>query len=147
MSKTGLSGREVGEGYLVQIQRMVSGGKPLPTRNGDLDMKAIEAASGVPRQSLYKHPAIRALLDEARKNLMPAAPPDVPANKDRVAADADAKSAKELQLERKAHRLEQQNAALVAENYELRRERNKLKLQLGRQDMTIETGRRIVASE
>ena len=41
------------------------------------------------------------------------------------------------------HRLEQQNAALVAENYEMRRQLKELRLQLGREDMTIETGRRV----
>jgi cell division protein FtsB len=49
------------------------------------------------------------------------------------------------QLERKLHRLEQQNAVLVAENSELRRQVKHLQLQLGREDMLIDSGRRIPA--
>ena len=48
-------------------------------------------------------------------------------------------------LERRVNQLEQQNAALVAENAELRRQLKSLRLQMGREDMAIETGRRIPA--
>lgn len=47
--------------------------------------------------------------------------------------------------ERRAQKLEQANAALVAENAELRRQLREVRLQLGREDMIIETGRRIPA--
>lgn len=151
MSKGGVSGREVGEQYLAQVQRVLQAGGPLPTRNGDIDVTALASAAGVPRQSLYKNAAIRGLLEEVRKKLPAEAGVEQEAARAEVSTasvtSADLTKAKEMQLERKVHRLEQQNAALVAENYELRRERDRLRLQIGRQDMTIETGRRVVAPE
>lgn len=59
-------------------------------------------------------------------------------------SDVSAAERKSQRLERRVNGLEQQNAALVAENFELRRQLKDLRLQMGRQDMMIDTGRRIV---
>lgn len=53
------------------------------------------------------------------------------------------KSKQSKLLERRLNQLEQQNAALVAENAEQRQQLKSLHLQMGRDDMAIETGRRI----
>jgi len=45
--------------------------------------------------------------------------------------------------ERRVHKLEQQNAAMIAENTDLRQQLKVLRLSLAREDMTIETARRV----
>jgi hypothetical protein len=104
----------------------------------------------IPKQSLYKNPGIRLLIDEAKKRLeiAPKARPTPEASAENTRAGRPAESNDRLRLsERRLRRLEQQNAALVAENSELRRQLTGLRMQIGREDMMIETGRRLPVAE
>ena len=141
------SGKVVGAEYVERVERYLGGVDSLPILpSGAVNVSAIANSAQVPRQSLNKNPAIRAMLETAKEkaglksqhDLEHAVPPDV--------EGASAwQSPKQQVLERRVNKLEQQNAALVAENAELRRQLKELRLAQGREDMAIETGRRIPA--
>jgi hypothetical protein len=100
--------------------------------------------TGVPKSSFYQNPAVRDLVEELRKSNRPVVALDADAvagQPDMPVRNADDKKAQ--RLEKRAQHLEQQNAALVAENNELRQQLKDMRLQLGREDMAVETGRRI----
>ena len=65
----GLSGREIGERNAEALREWLEGleaaGEPLPSRNGRINVSAIAIACGFDRQTLYKNPAAKALLEEA----------------------------------------------------------------------------------
>ena len=107
-------------------------------------MSAIAIAANIPRQSLYKNPSIRNLLVDATAKSNGRAQQD-PKAKACVTTSTEAtrENKQSKLLERRVNQLEQQNAALVAENAELRRQLKSFRLQMGREDMTIETGCRI----
>lgn len=138
------SGKAIGQEYLGRIQAYLNRTESLPLLgDGTLNMSAIAVAADIPRQSLYKNPSIRSLLADAK------AKSDVPAQEDANPKDhatttkATRENKQSKVLERRVNQLEQQTAALVAENSELRRQLKSLRLQMGREDMAIETGRRI----
>lgn len=83
----------------------------IPARGGKANISAIAEACGFDRQVLYKNPTAKKLVEEciAAKGLKGIEPQDEP------------EDAQRLVLERKITSLEQRNAALAAENYELRR--------------------------
>lgn len=141
------SGKVIGQEYLGRIQNYLHSTAALPLlADGSLNMSAIATGANVPRQSLYKNPAIRSLLEAERTQRI------VPKEQGPIseAASADVLPPRESKqaklLERRVNQLEQQNAALVAENAELRRQLKALRLQMGREDMAIETGHRIPAA-
>lgn len=137
------SGKAIGQEYLGRIQAYLNRTEYLPLLgDGTLNMSAIAIAADIPRQSLYKNPSIRSLLADARAKSDAPAQQDVKA-KERATTEATRESKQSKLLERRVNQLEQQNAALVAENAELRRQLKSLRLQMGREDMAIETGRRI----
>lgn len=127
------------EQYLTNLKAR---GERLPLRSdGQVNLSKVAQDSGIgDRGRLYTNERIKALLDAARQEaatqtrVAEPAPPVTPVR----AADAGVE-----RLERHLHRLEQQNAALMAENTELRSQMRELRLQLGREDMMIESGRRI----
>lgn len=154
-----LSGKALGADYLRRVEAYLAQTDSLPvSRDGTLNVTAIAEKAGIPKQSIYKNPAIRRAIEQAKAaggidswadrrsnapqegghaNLMAEthSPPQVAA-----------RDSKRLQAaERRLSALEQQNAALAAENFELRRQVKELKQQLGRQDMMIDTGRRVPA--
>ncbi len=147
----GTSGKAVGKQYLQSVQDYLARTPELPVGDdGGLNITEISERSGVPRQSFYKNPGIRAALEEARTargiadrkelgaQFGTAAEGGTP-----TATSGDKAAKKTKSLERRVTQIEQQNAALVAENAELRRQLKALRLQYGREDMLIETGRRI----
>ncbi len=130
------SGKVIGQEYLVRVQAYLQDTPTLPLQSdGTLNVTAIASAADVPRQSLYKNPKIRELLESAKTSQ------EIPS---RHSEPDPGKDGKRL-LERRVHKLEQQNAALVAENAELRRQLKELRLQQSRDELMIETGRRIPA--
>ena len=130
------SGRVIGEEYLARVQAYLQATPTLPVQpDGTLNVTAIAAAAAVPRQSLYKHPKIRELLDSAKASQA------IPSRQIDPAAGQEVKR----RLERRVHQLEQENAVLMAENAELRRQLKAFKCQQTRDDLMIETGRRIPA--
>lgn len=139
------SGKAIGQEYLSRIQAYLDRTESLPLLgDGTLNMSAIAIAADIPRQSLYKNPSIRSLLADAKTKSDVPAPQDAKA-KERATTSTEAtrENKQSKLLERRVNQLEQQNAALVAENAELRRQLKSLRLQMGREDMAIETGRRI----
>jgi hypothetical protein len=145
----GQSGKLVGRHYLKILYNYLEHTPRLPTSpDGAINITKIAEQSGIPRQSFYKNPSIKAVLEEAKKAQgffdSPVSNPSSAASSRQVEAATKPLSIEKVTvLERRISRLEQQNAALVAENAELRRQLKAIRLQLGREDMAIETGRRI----
>lgn len=141
----GRSGKDISREYVAKVQAYLDSGARLPvTADGSINMSALAEAVGVPRQSLYKNPAIRSLVEQCRPISAPvntAVASEISASAGNVSDRGQEKKTKTL--ERRVSQLEQQNAALVAENAELRRQFRVLRLQMGREDMVIETGCRI----
>lgn len=140
------SGRDVGAEYVRRVRHYIESHPVLPVRNGALDMSALAAATGVPRQSLYKNPSIRELLDEkrTREQLCTEDNADNVASNPALGESLDqTRQGKFEQMERRISGLERQNIALHVENSELRRQVNDLRLAIGRYDLMLETGRRI----
>lgn len=146
------SGRDVGKEYLNSFLAYLDRTPDLPTtQNGLINVAAIAEETGIPRQSFYKNPGISDALEGARSRMgqhqkfgnEDGATPNIVAPGGTPALPSDKKA---KALERKITQLEQQNAALVAENAELRRQVKAIRLQAGRVDMMIETGRRIPPS-
>lgn len=143
----GVSGKDIGDKYLNDFNAYLERTPELPTtRNGLLNVVAIAEGAGVPRQSFYKNEHIRAALENARqaRGIPDRAPVMADGERKTTAAPAYEGDRKAKALERRLTQLEQQNAALVAENAELRRQLKVLRLQVGREDMMLETGRRIL---
>lgn len=126
------------------VKSLKEKGELLPTRrDGQVNLSKIAADSGIgDRGRLYTNDRIRALLEQAQAELPPPSPKEDQVEQDGTVKPATSDAAVQ-RAERRVHRLEQQNAALVAENAELRRHLKELRLQIGREDMMIETGRRI----
>jgi hypothetical protein len=123
------SGQQIGQEYVDKLKGYLDSIKGLPARSGKVNMTAIAEASRVPRQSLYKNDDCRVLLENAvkAKGLL--------GIEDRGDTDSD-----KVRLERRITTLEQSNASLVAENYELRRQLKKLK----HIEEIVEQGKRVI---
>ena len=64
----GKSGKAVGRQYLEALQDYLANTPQLPTGpDGTLNISAIADQSGIPRQSFYKNPRVKAALNEARQ--------------------------------------------------------------------------------
>ena len=139
------SGKAIGQEYLGRIQAYLNRTESLPLLgDGSLNMSAIASAADIPRQSLYKNPAIKSLLENAKAKHGTPVRHETEVGEKAGTGAVDTREKKQAKaLERRVNQLEQQNAALVAENAELRRQLKVLRLQMGREDMAIETGRRI----
>jgi hypothetical protein len=146
-----MSGRKTGAEYTRRVEAYLAEHQGLPvSTGGKINMTHLASVLKIPKQSLYKNPGIRLLIDEAKKRqeIAPKAPPTPEASAENPRVGRPTESIDRLRLsERRVRRLEQQNAALVAENAELRRQLKGLRIQLGREDMMIETGRRLPVPE
>jgi hypothetical protein len=142
-----MSGRKTGAEYTRRVEAYLAKHQGLPLSvSGQINMTHLASVLKIPKQSLYKNPGIRSLIDEAKKRqeIAPKAKLTSEASLESPNVRRPAESIDRLRLsERRVRRLEQQNAALVAENAELRRQLKGLRVQLGREDMMIETGRRL----
>ncbi|MDA9504067.1 hypothetical protein XI09_04660 [Bradyrhizobium sp. CCBAU 11386] len=113
--------------YLDALERE---SRPLPVRGGEPNRSAIALACGFDRQVLYKNPAAKALLEAAVEKLDTS-----------VAHDDEAKpEPKSDRRDRRILSLEQQNAALRAENAGLREKLRRLEQV---EDIMVTTGRRV----
>lgn len=154
MTTKAQSGKTLGDEYLRKMQTFLSAQVALPVSNdGSLNITAIAEQAGIPKQSIYKNPSIRKIIEEAkvakgveswseRRAYAPKEPMEEGAAPRR---DMTSDSKRLQTAERRVSTLEQMNAALTAENFELRRQIKEVKQQLGRQDMIIDSGRRIPA--
>lgn len=143
----GLSGKALGDAYVRRAVAYLSHATELPMLNGSVNVTALAEAAGVPTQSVYKNLTIRQALDDAKKRLgvqswgeNKASPSATDSPEATRRGDSDGKL---LRLEKRLSDLEQKYSAAMAENYELRQQLKDLRLQLGREDMMIESGRRI----
>lgn len=145
--RTAKSGKVIGSEYVQVFQAYLASAVSLPcNEDGSLSISALADASGIPRQSFYKNPQLKSMVDDVRRSQVDSPKPASVADDNRPGARGDGVDNKKAKvLERRLNQLEQQNAALVAENAELRRQLKALRLQVGRDDMAIETGRRIPA--
>lgn len=142
------NGQQIGLEHLSAFEQFLSHGGQLPVaRDGTLNLSELVRVTGIPKSSFYQNPKIEARLEEARQlQGLSRAGERQRLEGDSLEVDrAEKPSAARAtaQLERKLHRLEQQSAVLVAENAELRRHVKHLQMQLGREDMLIDSGRRI----
>ena len=108
------SGCEIRERNVAALRASPEGlqaaGEPLPTRNGRVNLWSIAVAHGFDRQTLYRNPAAKALLEEAVGRL---------GTGDMAAEEAEA-TPRTDRRDRCIVQLEQHNAALRAEERELR---------------------------
>jgi hypothetical protein len=145
------SGRDIGREHLGTLEAFLQSGAALPWgRDGSVNLSELAKVTGIPKSSFYQNPAVRSVVEGLRPapiDQAPSAPSAILSVEPSQTPDPSSVSAEERKaqrLERRVNGLEQQNAALVAENFELRRQLKDLRLQMGRQDMMIDTGRRIV---
>jgi len=107
----GRSGGEIGTENVEKLQRYLASIDALPARGGQVNVTAVAVAAGIDRQVVYKNPECRRLLEEAVTDKGLRGIEERPVqilDEDRV------------RLERRVSELERANAALVAENAELR---------------------------
>ena len=132
MSATAKSGAQIGAENATRLKAYFAGlqaaGQGLPERDGKANISAIALAAGVDRQVLYKNPAAAAALAEAVA-LLGLAPPQ---RQEPQVAARDGRDQRILKLE-------QENAALKAENLDLRRRVRRLEHV---ESHMVETGRR-----
>jgi len=123
------SGQQIGQEYVDKLKLYLDSIDSLPARSGKVSMTAIAEASGVPRQSLYKNDDCRVLMEQAivQKGLV--------GIEVRIEGDVE-----KVRQERRITSLEQSNAALVAENYELRRQLKKFR----HLEEMMEQGKRVI---
>lgn len=102
----------------------------LPGRGGKVNASAVATACGFNREVLYQNQHCRNLLNNAVATL----------GLRGVETRETAGDAEKIKLERRLTHLEQQNAALVAEVYELRRQLARY----GHIEEMLEAGRRVI---
>lgn len=144
-STAGLSGREKGEFYFRQVTEYLSvqGTFPLGS-DGAIAVSLLADELNVPTQSMYKNRNIRDLLDsESRRLGLAPIGSHSPAKETTHGPLTSSGGSRLSESERRVHKLEQQNAAMIAENTDLRQQLKVLRLSLAREDMTIETARRV----
>ena len=142
------NGRDQGQDYVAMLEAFIQSGRSLPLRkNGAINVTELGRLSGIPTCSFYQNSTIRAQIARLQ--------PAIGGNGNEVAesvlgeeGEATLPSRENRQSkvqERRVNQLEQHNAALVAENAELRRKLKALRTYVGREEIAIETGRRIPA--
>jgi hypothetical protein len=126
--------REIGNEHVTALKRYIEGlrssGEGLPSRSGKLNISAVALACGFNREVIYQNPHCRALLQEAAKLI----------GLRGVECKEEQAEVGKVRLERRITQLEQQNAALVAEVFDLRR---KLE-QLRHIEEMFEEGKRVI---
>ncbi len=62
-----LSGKALGADYLRRVEAYLGQADSLPvSRDGTLNVTAIAEGAGIPKQSIYKNPAIRRAIEQAK---------------------------------------------------------------------------------
>lgn len=133
------------ESYLKGLKER---GERLPARpGGEVNLTKVAKDSGVgDRGRFHTNERLKQLLAGAKDEAASIPTPAVDAVQIPAIPEVNSRSSSPEALqrvERRAHRLEQMNASLMSENTELRRQIKELRMQLGREDMIIETGRRV----
>jgi hypothetical protein len=126
------SGAEIGAANVQRLKsyldRLANSGSKLPSQNGKVNASAVALACGFDRAVLYQNPGARQMLRQAAA---------------RLGLDAQVASRKAVSVDPRDQRilkLEQENANLKAEVFELRRNLRRLQHV---EEVMIETGRRV----
>jgi hypothetical protein len=126
------SGAEIGaenvQRLRVYLEMIAVAGRGLPAHNGKVNTSAVALACGFDRAVLYQNPAARQLLEEAAT---------------RLGLDAQVSTREAVSIDLRDQRilkLEQENATLKAEIFDLRRNLRKLEHV---EEIMVDTGRRI----
>jgi hypothetical protein len=124
------SGKDVGAENVERLKAYIDSIDSLPARGDKVHVSAVAEAIGIDRQTLYRNPVARQLLEDAvaKKGLRG------------IAVREDQSETAIVKLERKVHELEAKNSALFAENWELRRELAKLR----HVETLLEQGKRVI---
>ena len=124
------SGKEIGAENVEKLRDYFASIDAVPARAGKAHVSAIAEAVGLDRQVFYKNPAARQLLEDAvaQKGLRG------------IDAREEQGDVQRAILEQKITELEQKNSALMAENWELRREITKLR----HVEALMEEGKRVI---
>jgi len=138
-----ISGPERGEENLAKVRKYLTGlraaGQLLPRKDGRLNITAMAKAAGVLRNVFYTNSGVKKLLAECTSDTVPAAAG--PLALLRAQQQADTKSRRILQLE-------QQLAAVKAENEELRGQLAAAERELARcafiEEHVIKAGKRVL---
>ncbi len=124
----------IGKEHIDALTRYIEGlretNSGLPSRSGKVNVAAVATACGFNREVLYQNPHCRQLLADAAKTI----------GLRGVEHRDDSGDADKVKLERRITNLEQQNAVLVAEVHELRRQ---LTLYRHIEEM-LEAGKRVI---
>ena len=124
------SGKQIGGEHVQKLRDYFEAVDAVPARAGKAHVTAIAEAVGLDRQVFYKNPMARQLLEEAvLKNGLRGIDPRDEQSDTQVAM-----------LEKKLTKLEQENSAMLAENWELRREIAKLR----HVEKLMEEGKRVI---
>lgn len=143
------NGRQIGQAHLATLEFFLATGAHLPVspKDGTLNLTQLSKTTGIPKSSFYQNPSVKERLEAARheqglvrQGELQTAPSSASGAHKAVKSESNKSSAI---LEMRLHQLEQKNATLATESFELRRQLNAQRLQLGREDMMIETGRRV----
>lgn len=154
--KVAKSGKIIGQDYIARMRSYLTyaGAMPLSS-DGSVNITLLANLAGIPKQSIYKNPTIKKLVEDERLRQGVMSRTELRGVElgaggargaetiEKVAEERE--SRKVRAVERQNHELEQKNVALVAENAELRRQVRELRLEAERMDFMIETGRRIPA--
>jgi hypothetical protein len=134
--------RELVAQFEAYLEGLSSRGESLPQKaNGELHITRIARDSGIgSRERFYTNPALQEMLRNASSVLPkrvqePQSAPPPPSS--------DSIKRAQRTLEARLHRLEQQNAVLMAENSELRHRVAELSARVERDEHMFTTGRRV----
>lgn len=134
----GRSGKEIAAQYVETLTAFVKDGNIPRGPNGKANVGAIAEATGIPRQSFYKNPSIRQTVDALNAEAKKDTKQGDKATREKTQRDAETRA-----MERKVNQLSQHNAALVAENAELRKMLKSERQKNACMDVTLSTGRRV----
>ena len=142
-----MNGQDRGKAYVDKLNIFLLGGNTLPrsTRDGTLNLAELSRLTGIPKSSFYQNSPLKTRLEEALAEQGVARRGATESETAEANAEESAFQRGRQSLERKVHQLEQQLAVAVGENSSLRQENKSLRLQVGREDMMIETGRRVAS--
>ncbi|MDR6467571.1 hypothetical protein J2777_001264 [Paraburkholderia graminis] len=143
------SGQMLGQEYVKKFDSYLQEGRDLPLsgQDGTLNLAELSRITGIPKNSFYQNLPLKERLTAALEQRGVARRSETTSISEEPKSDDAEESAFQRgrrSFERRIHILEQQLAVVIGENTSLRSENKMLRLQLGREDMMIETGRRVL---
>ncbi|NUX98835.1 hypothetical protein [Paraburkholderia youngii] len=142
------NGQEIGQDYVEGLRAFFKAGGPVPlSSDGVLNLAELSRLTRIPKCSFYQNSRLKECLDEhlrsngiSRRGTTEKKQAQEASSFEPSTGSAEPSTSA---LERRIQQLQQRNAILVAEVGELRAQISQLRLRLGREDMMLESGRRI----